>query len=105
MAERRQSRPRPPAEKHELNAADAGREGLRQITELTGKEPEGVSGVEPTEDGWLVTAEMLDDKRIPSTADLLSSYEIEMGLEGELLSYRRLRRYARGREETYRDRS
>jgi hypothetical protein len=105
MAERRQTRSRPAADKHELTAAGAGREALRQITELTGKEPEGVSGVEPTEEGWLVTAEMLDDKRIPSTTDLLSSYEIEIGLEGELMSYRRLRRYNRGQTETYKDRS
>lgn len=104
MAERRQPRARS-TDEHELTAAEAGRQALRQIAELTGKEAEGVSGVEPLDDGWLVTVETLDDRRIPSTTDLLSSYETELGLDGELVSYRRIRRYARGREESYRDRS
>lgn len=104
MAERRQARPRP-TDEHELTAVEAGRHVLRQIIELTGKEPEGVSAVEPIDDGWLVTVEIVDNRRIPSSSDLLSTYETEIGLDGELVAYRRLRRYARGREESYRDRS
>ena len=34
-----------------LPAAAAAEAGLRQIAALTGKPPEGVTGVEPTEDG------------------------------------------------------
>ncbi len=80
-----------------LSAAEAGREGLRQITELTGKEPENVTGVTRSQDGWLITVEVLEDRRIPSSSDLLSTYETEIDGDGELLSYRRTRRYARGR--------
>ena len=80
-----------------LSAAEAGREGLRQITDLTGKNPEGVSGVTPSQDGWLVTVEVVEDRRIPSSTDMLSTYEAEVDGDGELLSYRRVRRYARGR--------
>ena len=82
----------------ELTAAEAGQYGLRQIAELTGKDPEGVIGVEPAEDdGWLVTVEVIEDRRIPSGTDVLAAYETDIGLDGELLSYRRLRRYSRGR--------
>lgn len=81
----------------QLTAAEVGRDGLRQIAELTGKDPEGVSGVEPAEDGWVVTIDVIEDHRIPSAADILATYETEMGLDGELISYRRIRRYARGR--------
>lgn len=82
----------------ELTAAEAGQYGLRQIAELTGKDPEGVIGVEPAEDdGWLVTVEVIEDRRIPSATDVLAAYEAEIGPDGELLSYRRLRRYSRGR--------
>jgi hypothetical protein len=81
----------------ELTAAEAGQYGLRQVTELTGKDPETVTGVEPTEDGWLVTVEVIEDRRIPSATDVLASYEAEIGPDGELVSYRRLRRYSRGR--------
>ncbi len=80
-----------------LSAAEAGREGLRQITELTGKDPESVTGVTRSQDGWLITVEVLEDRRIPSSSDILSTYETEIDGDGELLSYRRTRRYARGR--------
>ncbi len=79
-----------------LSAAQAGRAGLRQITELTGKHPEGVTGVRRSEDGWLVTVEVIDDRRIPSSTDILSTYETEIDGDGELRSYRRVRRYSRG---------
>ena len=89
----RASRPKEP----ELTATEAGQFGLRQIAELTGKDPEGVIGVEPAEDGWLVTVEVIEDRRIPSATDVLASYETEISPDGELVSYRRLRRYSRGR--------
>jgi hypothetical protein len=84
-----------------LTAAEAGRFGLRQIAELIGKQPEGVTGVEPTEDGWLVAIEVVENRRIPSTTDLLATYETEIGPDGDLVSYRRVRRYARGRGDSY----
>ena len=80
-----------------LSAAEAGREGLRQITELTGKDPETVTGVQRSKSGWTVTVEVIEDHRIPSSTDILSTYEAEIDGDGELLSYRRTRRYARGR--------
>ena len=80
-----------------LTAARAGQAGLRQIAELTGKQPEGVTGVEPAEDGWVVGVEVVEDRRIPSSTDILATYETEVGTDGELVSYRRVRRYTRGR--------
>jgi len=80
-----------------LTAAKAGQAGLRQIAELTGKQPEGVTGVEPAEDGWVVGVEVVEDQRIPSSTDILATYETEVGTDGELVSYRRVRRYTRGR--------
>jgi hypothetical protein len=81
----------------QLSAAEAGREGLRQITELTGKDPESVTGVTRSEDGWRVTVEVVEDRRIPSSTDILSTYETEIADDSELLSYQRVRRYSRGR--------
>jgi hypothetical protein len=80
-----------------LSATEAGREGLRQIAELTGKDPESVTGVQRSEDGWLVAVDVIEDRRIPSSTDILSTYEAEIDDDGELLSYRRVRRYSRGR--------
>jgi hypothetical protein len=100
MAERRRSSADADADVAEdqrrMSAAEAGREGLEQITDLTGKEPESVTGVKRSQDGWLVTVEVVEDRRIPSSTDILSTYEAEVDNDGELLSYRRVRRYSRG---------
>ena len=87
---------RRPRRAHELSATRAARAGLHQIAELTGKKAEGVTGVEPAEDGWLVGVEVVEDRRIPSSADILAIYEADVDSEGELASYRRVRRYSRG---------
>ena len=83
-----------------MTAGEAARAALRQIAELTAKQPEGVTGVERAEDGWIVGIELVEDRRIPSSADILATYKITIGPDGELLSSRRTRRYARGRGDT-----
>lgn len=80
-----------------MTAAQAAKAALRQIAELTAKPPEGVTDVERTEDGWTVGVELVEDQRIPSSSDILATYETTIDADGELLSYRRVRRYARGR--------
>lgn len=73
----------------------AGGVGLQHISDLTTKEPEGVTAVEPVEGGWKVGVEVVEDRRIPSSGDILALYEAEIDTEGNLMSYRRLRRYRR----------
>jgi hypothetical protein len=101
MAERRPARDADvdvADDQRRLSAAQAGREGLQQIIDLTGKDPESVTGVKRSRDGgWIVTVEVVEDHRIPSSTDVLSTYETELDGDGELLAYRRTRRYARGR--------
>jgi Gas vesicle synthesis protein GvpO len=80
-----------------MTAGEAAKAALREIAALTAKQPEGVTGVERTEDGWTVGIELVEDQRIPSSADILATYETTIDADGELLSYRRVRRYARGR--------
>jgi hypothetical protein len=45
----------------------------------------------------VVEVEVVEDRRIPSSGDILALYEAEMDMEGNLLAYRRIRRYRRGR--------
>lgn len=80
----------------ELTASEAAREAMVQVKQLTGREPLAVASLEPLEDGWRVGVEVLEDARVPSSGDILALYEAEIGLDGELLSYRRARRYRRG---------
>jgi Gas vesicle synthesis protein GvpO len=96
---RRRPEPVPPPRRDaSVPAAEAARLGLRQIAELTGKPTEGVAWVQPShEHGWAVGVEIVEDRRIPSAADILAIYETELDQGGEVLSYRRVRRYSRGR--------
>ena len=80
-----------------VTAADAAKAASSQIAQLTGREPESVTGIEPTEDGWVVGVEVVEDRRVPSSADILATYEVECDADGQLISYRRIRRYSRGR--------
>jgi hypothetical protein len=67
------------------------------LSEVTGLRVEGVTALEPHEDGaWRVTVEVLERARAPETDDVIGSYETEVDEKGELLDYRRLRRYRRG---------
>lgn len=80
-----------------VSVAEAAREGLRQIVALTGRDPLGVTSIQPTDDGWRIGVEVVEDHRIPASTDLLGLYEIELDMTGSLLGYRRTRRYQRGK--------
>ncbi|MEU6184376.1 gas vesicle protein GvpO [Nocardia sp. NPDC047038] len=85
--------------------AQAAAMAVENLVELTSKEVQGVTSMEPTEDGWQVEIEVLEDRRIPSSADILALYEVEIDLDGNLLAYRRTRRYGRGSTDIGRARS
>lgn len=70
---------------------------MRQVQELTGKQPESVTSLQRAERGWLVGVEVVESRRIPDTTDVLAVYEAELDERAELVSYRRIDRYARGR--------
>jgi hypothetical protein len=77
-------------------ALQVASEAARQLLELTGREAEGITGVERTDDGWQVQVEVVEVHRIPNTTDVLAVYELEVDEDGDVQGYRRLRRYARG---------
>ncbi len=95
---RRGGRKRPAAKSRTaLTVKDAAKAALQQVMDLTGKPAESITGVERTENGWRIGIEVIEDRRIPSSADILATYQAEMDEDGELVSYRRVRRYPRGR--------
>ena len=94
-APRRRSAPRASAPKR-ATASQAASSAARQLLELTGREAEGVTGLERTDDGWKVLVEVVEVRRIPDTTDILALYEVMADEDGDLEGYRRLRRYARG---------
>lgn len=90
-------RPRRRADPVGLSAAEAARCAAHQVAEFTGREPEAVVAIERTEHGWRIGVEVVETRRIPDSADILAIYETELDGGGGLVSYRRLRRYSRGR--------
>jgi len=63
---------------------------------MTGKDPEGIVSLEqPRDDRWTVGVEVVETRRIPDSTDILAVYEVELDAEGELLAYRRVKRYSR----------
>lgn len=97
------SAPRTPAKKRRTGLQVA-QEAARQLLELTGREAEGVVGMERTDDGWRIEVEVVEVRRIPDTTDVLALYEITVDEDGEVEGYRRLRRYGRGVPGEERDR-
>ena len=79
-----------------MSAGEVARTAAEQLAELIGQQVESVTGLERTEDGWKVEAEVLELRRIPSTTDVLATYEILVDSRGDLEGYRRAGRYARG---------
>lgn len=83
-----------------FDGVDAIRRASALVGELTRKQPEGIVSMEETEaGGWKVGVEVVESHRIPDSADILAVYEIEIDDYLELVGFRRVRRYPRGRGE------
>ncbi|GAA0585645.1 MULTISPECIES: gas vesicle protein GvpO [Actinomadura] len=83
-----------------MSASEAAKRAAEHVTAMTGRSIESVVGLERTdEDNWRVMVEVVETRRIPDSADVLAVYETEVDADGELVGYRRSRRYLRGRTE------
>jgi hypothetical protein len=84
--------------KGRLSGAKLAQHARRELSEITGLPAESVTSLARSDDGtWKVTVELLELSRVPETDDVLGAYEAELDEKGELLGYRRLRRYARSK--------
>ena len=70
-------------------------EAIKQVHQLIGKPIESVTGMEKDGSEWTVTLEVLELSRIPSTTDVLGSYEVTLDKDGELTGVQRTRKYPR----------
>jgi len=85
------------ASKQTTSAAVVATRAASQLLDLTGREAEGVTGLSRTEDGWTVQVEVIEARRIPDTTDVLALYDVDVDADGDLVGYRRVRRYVRGK--------
>lgn len=75
------------------------RRAMQSLAELVGCPAEGITGIRRNDDGWIVEVEVLEVERVPETTDVLASYEVEIDKDGEIVEFRRLRRYLRTQTE------
>jgi Gas vesicle synthesis protein GvpO len=66
-----------------------------QVGELTGLEIEGATSLDRDGDGWIVTVVALELTRTPNTMDVLGAYEVTLSDDGDVLGFKRTRRYHR----------
>jgi hypothetical protein len=79
-----------------ISPAAAARRAVENVVEFTGREADNVVAIDRRDGDWYVDVEVVETHRIPDTTDVLAIYEVRLDPGGELLSYRRTRRYARG---------
>jgi len=75
------------------------RRAMRTLAELVGCPAEGIIGIQRNDDGWVVEVELLEVERVPETSDVLATYGVEIDNDGEIVEFRRLRRYLRTQTE------
>jgi hypothetical protein len=76
-------------------AAVVATHAKEELMAITGLDADHVSAVLNMPDGWHVTVDLVELRRIPAATDVLASYEAVLGPTGVLLSYHRIRRYFR----------
>ena len=70
-------------------------EAKRQLKELTGYPVDSVSEFGRVEDGWKLTIAVVELSRIPPATDVLAEYIVGLDRAGDIVDYRRGRRYFR----------
>ncbi|WP_310619230.1 gas vesicle protein GvpO [Flexibacterium corallicola] len=67
-----------------------------QLKELTGYPVDSIAEFKQIEGGWSLTSTVIELERIPSSTDVLAEYLIDLDPNGDIISYRRGRRFYRG---------
>jgi hypothetical protein len=93
--ERQSAKREPPKGVKGDELADLASQARELLRSLRGVEAESVSGITRTQNGWTVTLEVVELRRIPESTDVLASYEVELDGDGNFLSFERGGRYSR----------
>jgi hypothetical protein len=81
---------------HRASLVGLARRAAEYVRVLTGRHPESVISIERRDGDWCLGVEVIETRRIPDSADILAVYEVLLTSAGNLVSYRRIRRYTRG---------
>ena len=75
------------------------RRAQEELAEVTGLPVEGAMGLEMNGEDCVVTVVALELERTPNTMDVLGAYEVRLSDDGELQSFKRVRRFHRAAED------
>ena len=78
-----------------ISGLDAVQRAREQLEVMMGRPVEAVVGVQRDEDGWTVTVQVVELRRIPNSTDVLGSYAVDVDGAGDVVGYRRTKRYYR----------
>ncbi|MCX4726743.1 gas vesicle protein [Streptomyces sp. NPDC090052] len=79
-----------------LDVPTAMRRAAGQLGELLQCEPSSVSALKAVDDGWSADIEVVELEKVPDTASVMATYRVSLDLQGQLVGYERIRRYAKG---------
>jgi hypothetical protein len=70
-----------------------------QLEDLTGRRVSSVLGFEPggEDGGYEMTLEVFELERVPETTSIMGCYRLRLDGDGDVVEYRRVRRYNRSR--------
>jgi Gas vesicle synthesis protein GvpO len=80
-----------------LSATELSQAALTTVQELTGYQPEAVTGLEWDGDQWQVRVDVLELARVPNSTDVIGEYLVSLDEEGTLRGYKRISRFQRGK--------
>ena len=78
-----------------MKAAEIVVHALKELAHISGLDADHVSSVVCEPDGWHVTVDLIELRRIPASTDVIAAYDAVFTPDGSLLSYHRRRRYFR----------
>jgi hypothetical protein len=100
MADQRSNRRRNGAGQKGLSGREAIERVRSDLPALLGRPIESVLGLErDDDDGWRLTVSVVELARIPHSTDVIGAYTVALDRDGELVGYRRQRRYHRNQAE------
>src|SRR5438093_7760063 len=76
-------------------AGSVVRHAREHFRDLHGSEPESVTSFERTREGWVVTLEVVEVRRVPDSTDVLAAYRVELDDDGNLPGFKRAGRHYR----------
>lgn len=69
---------------------------LPKIKEALDKEPEAISSLEETKEGWVLQCDVLEKKSVPETFDLIKIFEFRLNKNAEITGFKQIKKVRRG---------